>query len=76
MRQASKMMKFVRDWDLDGSGEIERWEFRRAIGSMGVVAPSIAMIDALFDEMVSCTPPDPRPGCCAHARLLRVARGR
>ena len=50
-RQAPKVMSFVKQWDLDGSGEVEKWEFRRAMGSMGVVAPSIAMIDALFDEM-------------------------
>ena len=50
-RQVGKVMDFVKPWDVDGSGEIERWEFRRAMASMGIVAPSIAMIDALFDEM-------------------------
>ena len=50
-RNASRVMNFVKQWDLDGSGEVERWEFRRAIGSMGVIVPSIAMVDDLFDEM-------------------------
>lgn len=58
-RQARKVMASVKQWDLDGSGEIERWEFRRAIGSMGLVAPSVAMIDALFDEMDAGACPEP-----------------
>ena len=49
-RHAGRAMEHVKKWDLDGSGSIERWEFRRAMMSM-VVAPSIEMIDHLFNEM-------------------------
>jgi len=44
-------MEFVKRWDVDGSGEIEKWEFRRAIAAMGVVVADIAMVDHLFDVM-------------------------
>lgn len=50
-RKSAQVMASVKQWDLDGSGEIEQWEFRRAIGSMGVVAPSQAMVDDYFVEM-------------------------
>ena len=54
-RNVSKAIDFVKKWDLDGTGEIELWEFRRAMCAMGMNGgdgfPTVQMIDDLFHEM-------------------------
>lgn len=51
MRKASSAKQMLREVDCDGAGVLEKWQFRRAVGAMGVVAPDRALVDELFDEM-------------------------
>ena len=50
-RQAPTAMQALWLMDEDRSGTIEKWEFRRAVGKMGVIVPNIYLIDELFDEI-------------------------
>ena len=50
-RNASTATHFIKRWDVDGSGEIEKWEFRRAVVAMGLVVPDVMLIDQVFDVM-------------------------
>ena len=44
-------MELFREWDADGSGEIDKKEFRQAMKSLGFASmASRADIDAVFDE--------------------------
>ena len=43
-QNARDAMKLFREMDTDGTGEVEKWEFRRALARMGFVAPRASMI--------------------------------
>ena len=61
-KKAHHAMAVFREMDLDGTGEVEKWEFRRALASMGFSVPSVVprgcnaatttnMYDRIFDSM-------------------------
>jgi Ca2+-binding EF-hand superfamily protein/tetratricopeptide (TPR) repeat protein len=48
-KNASKVMNMFKQWDFDGSGTVDKSEFRKAMKAMGLNAP-VSHVDALFDE--------------------------
>ena len=36
---ANKVMSLFHDWDFDGNGEVDKYEFRKAMRSLGLQAP-------------------------------------
>ena len=48
-KNASKVMNLFKTWDIDGSGTIDKAEFRRAMRALGLQAPG-EYIDLIFDE--------------------------
>ena len=49
-RSSSRVLAIFEDWDADGSGSIDRREFRRAIQSLGFADGMDREIDKVFDE--------------------------
>ena len=48
-KNASKVMMLFQQWDFDGSGTVDKSEFRKAMKALGLNAP-VSHVDALFHE--------------------------
>ena len=72
-RDGARVMDLFKKWDVDQSGKVERQEFRKAIGLLGLTGVPRDDVDDLFDEwgggdgsidfkeLVSRGSPDPDP---------------
>ena len=72
-RDGARVMDLFKKWDVDQSGKVERHEFRKAIGLLGLTGVPRDDVDDLFDEwgggdgsidfkeLVSRGSPDPNP---------------
>ena len=49
-RSAGRVMTLFRQWDSDGSGSVDKKEFRKAMKELGFDAPT-ELIDSIFDDM-------------------------
>jgi len=48
--QGPKLFDLFREWDSDGNGGVDKYEFRKAVTALGYTPPK-SQIDALFDSM-------------------------
>ena len=48
--QGPKLFDLFREWDSDGDGGVDKYEFRKAVTALGYTPPK-SQIDALFDSM-------------------------
>ena len=49
-RDGARVMDLFKKWDVDQSGKVERHEFRKAIGLLGLTGVPRDDVDDLFDE--------------------------
>ena len=52
MRSVHRVMTLFKQWDHDGSGSVDKTEFRKAIKELGFDAP-VEALDEIFNEMDS-----------------------